>query len=149
MMSPCSEPLSSASCCNCCMDADIAVELVSTDIELGSMTGTHLQIAIWSASSREGISSPETSRTFSLSATCTRMAPGPTSSQGWSVRDDRTSRTDFEDGSACGTAWPACGCVFLSALRPWGSCAFLPAFTTAGLTTLMKLLSNDVAISGI
>ena len=57
MMSPCSEPLSSASHCCCCTDIDIAVELVSTDIELGSITGTHLQTAIWSASSREGISS--------------------------------------------------------------------------------------------
>ena len=43
-------------------------------------------------------------------------------------------------------AWPAGGHGFLSALQPWGSHAFLPAFATAGLTTLMKLLSNDVAI---
>ena len=86
---------------------EIVVELVSTDIELGSVMGTHLQTAIWSASSREGISSPETPRTFSLSAACTRTAPWPTSSPDGSVRDEQTSRTDFKDGSACETAWPA------------------------------------------
>ena len=78
------------------MEAWIASELVFTDDDSRSITGIHLQTAIWSASSREGNSSPETSGTSSPSRTHSRTAPWSTTSLG---QEDRLSRTPFDDGS--------------------------------------------------